>query len=40
LRVVVGHAAGSDKRDSPELDNATHWSCNTNVSSLQSECYV
>jgi hypothetical protein len=34
------HTAGCDKGNSPELDNATHWSCNINVHCFQSECYV
>ena len=29
--VVERHAPSSDKRNSPELHNATHWSCNINV---------
>lgn len=39
-RVVLRHTAGCEKGNSPELDNATHWSCNINVHCLQSECYV
>lgn len=34
-RVVLRHTAGCDKGNSPELDNATHWSCNINVHCLQ-----
>jgi hypothetical protein len=33
-REVKRHAAGSEKGHSPELDNATHWSCNINVRCL------
>ena len=39
-RVVLRHTAGCDKGNSPELDNATHWSCNINVHCLQSECDI
>jgi hypothetical protein len=34
------HAAGCENGNSPELDNATHWSCNINIHCLRSECNV
>lgn len=40
VRVVMCHTAGCEKGNSPELDNATHWSCNIKVHCLQSKCYV